>query len=273
MSDSDGLPQVPDVIGLIPAGGQATRLAPLPMSKELYPIGFQRLGDRDGLRPKVAAHYLLENMRQAGISKAFFVLRPGKWDIPAYFGDGAMLEMHLGYLTVHVPDGVPYTLNQAYPFVQGMRVALGFPDILLQPAGTFRRVLARQSETAADVVLGLFPTEQHQKAGMVAFDRVGRVSQIIEKPQQTDLRYMWAIAVWSPRFTQFLHDYLKAIAARPDRHASQRELPIGDVMQAAITAGLRIEAEAFSDGSYLDIGTPEDLRRAAHDLTAPNAPS
>ncbi len=31
-----------DVIGLIPAGGQAKRLSPLPCSKELYPIGFGR---------------------------------------------------------------------------------------------------------------------------------------------------------------------------------------------------------------------------------------
>ncbi len=31
-----------EVIGLIPAGGQAKRLSPLPCSKELYPIGFER---------------------------------------------------------------------------------------------------------------------------------------------------------------------------------------------------------------------------------------
>ncbi|MEO1560926.1 MAG: dTDP-glucose pyrophosphorylase, partial [Cyanobacteria bacterium J06632_19] len=29
------------VIGLIPAGGKATRISPLPLSKELYPVGFR----------------------------------------------------------------------------------------------------------------------------------------------------------------------------------------------------------------------------------------
>ena len=86
-----------EVIGLIPAGGQASRIAPLPCSKELYPIGFQ-LTKEQGPRPKVVSQYLLEKMSLAGISKAYLVLRPGKWDIPAYFGDGSRLNMHLAYL-------------------------------------------------------------------------------------------------------------------------------------------------------------------------------
>jgi glucose-1-phosphate thymidylyltransferase len=248
-----------EVIGLLPAGGQATRLAPLPLSKELYPIGFRP--DAVGkLKPKVVGHYLLEKMRRAGIHKAFWILRPGKWDIPAYFGDGILLEMHLAYLTVHVPYGVPYTLNQAYPFVQNAIVALGFPDILFQPENAYERVLSRLRRTQAEVVLGLFPTAQYWKAGMVEFDSSGRVQQIIEKPQQTDLQYMWAIAVWTPRFTQFLHDYLQI-------HTPELELPIGNVIQASIAAGLRVEAELFPEGSYLDVGTPEDLAQAIRDLT------
>lgn len=253
-------PEQPDVIGLLPAGGQATRLSPLPLSKELFPIGFQTIAPIDTPKPKVVGHYLLEKMRLAGVTKAFFILRPGKWDIPAYFGDGAMLDMRLGYLTVHVSDGVPYTLDQAYPFVKHARIALGFPDILFQPEEAFIQVIQHQTDSQADVVLGLFPTHQYWKAGMVDFDETGRVYKIIEKPQQTHLKFMWAIAVWTPHFTEFMHHYLKTY--RPER-----ELPIGDVIQAGIDAGLHVEAVAFADGSYLDIGTPDDLMRAIRDLT------
>ena len=56
-----------EVIGLLPAGGQAKRIAPLPFSKELYPIGFRRLDEDDNLRTKVVSHYLLEKMRLAEI--------------------------------------------------------------------------------------------------------------------------------------------------------------------------------------------------------------
>ncbi|MFQ3617572.1 MAG: sugar phosphate nucleotidyltransferase [Cyanobacteriota bacterium] len=248
-----------NVIGLLPAGGQATRLSPLPLSKELYPLGFRNSADGRTV-PKVVSHYLLEKMQRAGITKAFFILRPGKWDIPAYYGDGEMVQMRLGYLTVHVPYGVPYTLNQAYPFLQGATVAIGFPDILFQPEDAYAVLLNRLVQGGADVVLGLFPTENFRKAGMVQFDPDGRVRQIIEKPQQTELKYMWAIAVWSPRFTEFLHEFVSDKI--PDK-----EVPIGDVIQAGIDAGLRVEAEAFPNGSYLDVGTPDDLARAIRQLT------
>jgi glucose-1-phosphate thymidylyltransferase len=250
----------PLIVALIPAGGNATRLSPLPLSKELYPIGFHT-----DHKPKVVAHYLLEKMRQSGITQAFFILRPGKWDIPAYFGDGTRLNLHLAYLTVHVPHGVPYTLNQAYPFIQDSLVAIGFPDILFEPADAYTHLITHQSQTQADVVLGLFPTPKYWKAGMVDFDETGRVRQIIEKPRSSNLKYMWAIALWTPRFTQFMHDYLAT-------HVPDRELPIGDVIQASIDSGFHVSAVPFPDGSYLDVGTPADLITAIREHTPRSLP-
>ena len=257
-----------EVIGLIPAAGEARRIAPLPLSKELYPIGFRSVDETQNLRPKVVCHYLLEKMRLAGITKAYIILRSGKWDIPAYLGDGAMVDMSLGYLMMGLPFGVPYTLDQAYLFVQKAIVVLGFPDILFQPDDVFTKLLVRQVTSKADVVLGLFPTAQPQKAGMVDFDTEGRVRLIKEKPKQTDLRYMWGVAVWTPVFTSFLHEYLVTIEANRRQNqagnypSKEQELAIGDVIQAAINTGLQVQAEVFTDGEYLDIGTSEDLVRA-----------
>ncbi|PLZ82759.1 dTDP-glucose pyrophosphorylase, partial [Fischerella thermalis WC217] len=45
------------------------------------------------------------------------------------------------------------------------------------------------------------------------------------------------------------------------------EVPIGDVIQAAITQGFHVQAEVFADGTYLDIGTPNDLVRAVQQLS------
>jgi glucose-1-phosphate thymidylyltransferase len=255
------------IIGLLPAGGQATRISPLPLSKELYPVGFQDFGVKSNWRPKVVSQYLLEKMQLAGIEEAYFILRPGKWDIPAYFGDGTMLSMNLGYLIMGLGYGVPFTLDQAYPFVQDAVIALGFPDILFQPEDAYVRILSRLEVSNADVVLGLFPTDKPQKAGMVDFDDKGRVRVIIEKPPQSDLRYMWGIAVWTPAFTQFLHEYLLTLKAKSNL-SQLPEIPIGDIIQAAIYKGFHVDAEAFSDGTYLDIGTPDDLVRAVRHFAA-----
>jgi glucose-1-phosphate thymidylyltransferase len=255
------------IIGLLPAGGQATRISPLPLSKELYPVGFQDFGVKYNWRAKVVSQYLLEKMQVAGIEKAYFILRPGKWDIPAYFGDGTMLSMNLGYLIMGLGYGVPFTLDQAYPFVQDAVVALGFPDILFQPEDAYVRILSRLETSNADVVLGLFPTDKPQKAGMVDFDDKGKVRLIIEKPPQSDLPYMWGIAVWTPAFTQFLHEYLMTLKAKSNL-SQLPEIPIGNIIQAAINKGFHVEAEAFSDGTYLDIGTPDDLVRAVRQFAA-----
>lgn len=261
----------PPIIGLIPAAGQGTRLSPLPMSKELFPVGFRMVTSKAGARPKVVCHYLLEKMQRAGVEKAFFILRPGKWDIPAYLGDGADVGLHLAYLTVHVPFGVPFSLNQAYPFVQGATVVLGFPDILFEPENAYQVLLDRLHGGTADVVLGLFPTDQPDKVGVVDFDDNGVVRGIYEKSGLTHLPYMWAIAAWRPSFTEFLHrfvgDRAKAlIGSQIPQHMAtlppHSETPIGDVIQAALESGLRVEAHPFAQGSYLDIGTPENLAKA-----------
>ncbi len=256
-----------EVIGLIPAAGQATRISPLPGSKELYPIGFYASGEEKSPRPKVVCQYLLEQMHHAGIAKAYLILRPGKWDIPAYFGDGAMLNMNLGYLMMGLPFGVAYTLDQAYPFVKDSLVALGFPDILFQPEDAYKNMLNRLRNSSADVVLSVVPLDQPHKGGMVDFDADGWVRSVIEKPKQSESRHSWCNAIWKPTFTAFMHQYLAELDTKPFRDSLQstgkkRELPIGDLFHAAIAHGLRVEAEVFPDGRFLDIGTPEDLAKA-----------
>lgn len=232
------------------------------MSKELYPLGLAARSDGT-VRPKVVSEYLLERMRLAGVRRAFFILRPGKWDIPAYFGDGSMISMNLGYLVMGLPFGVPFTLDQAFPFVHSATVVFGFPDILFEPDDAYRRILTRLQNGGADVVLGLFPTDQPHKAGMVDADARGRVRRVIEKPASSNLRTMWAIAAWRPAFTAFMHRHVQDMQS-PGDLSKGPELPIGDVMQAAIDAGLHVEAEHFGEGRFLDIGTPDDLMLAAH---------
>ncbi len=257
-----------EVIGLIPASGQATRISPLPCSKELYPIGFWRLNEGNGVRPKVVCHYLLEKMRLAGITKTYIVLRDGKWDIPAYLSDGKMLDMHLAYLMMRLPFGVPYTIDQAYPFVKDNIVAFGFPDILFQPDDAYVRLLNRQADTNANVVLGLFPVDKPEKWDVVDFDENGRIRQILIKPLQIHLRYTWIIAVWTPVFTQFMHNYLSTLQEVKDQDntlneiSERQELFLSDVIQAAILNNLHVEGVLFPDSSCLDIGTPDDLIKA-----------
>ena len=252
-----------EVIGVIPAAGRATRLGPLPCSKELLPVGFQGMDEGRGARPKPVGQYLLEHFRRAGARRAYIVIRKGKWDIPEYFGDGSSLDMSIGYLIMNLPYGAPYTIDQAYPFVQEATILFGFPDILIEPDDAYPRLLEHLESTGADVVLGLFPAEQPHLCDPIEFDDQGHIRNILIKPADSDLRTTWTIAAWTPSFTRFLHEHLSEVERMAATGSGARpELYMSHVLMAAIQSGLRVEGLHLPGAHFLDIGVPENLIQA-----------
>jgi glucose-1-phosphate thymidylyltransferase len=254
------------LVGVAPMAGHATRLGAIAGSKEVLPVA----GTDSAAAARPVCDWLFDAFAGAGVERAFVVLRPGKWDVPATLG-AERAGVPLAYVVTPPTPSVPATLDRAFPFVREARVALGFPDVLALPTAALGVIAERQERTAADVVLALFPTDRPAKADMVAVDGAGRVEAIEVKPAATSLRHTWLYAVWSPAFTTFLHERLETLTA--DALAAGRELQISDVLLAAIAAGLRVEAETFADGSHLDVGTPDDLARARHHDAAAPAPA
>jgi glucose-1-phosphate thymidylyltransferase len=252
-----------EVIGILPAAGGATRISPLPCSKEIFPVGLRATEGGHGVRPKVVSHYLLEKMYRAGIRKAYIVLREGKWDIPTYYNDGAaLLDMHLAYLMMRWPYGPPFTVDQAYAFVRHAIVAFGFPDLLFEPKDAFVHLLKRQAATEADVVLGVCPNQPVDAPNdRLDIDPNGRVRRIAVKSQTSDLQFTWIMAVWTPVFTEFMHTHLAAVLNRGQPNNLKREMIMGDVIAPALESGLHVNTVVFHDARYLDLGIPEGLAR------------
>jgi glucose-1-phosphate thymidylyltransferase len=266
-------PVWPEVVGVIPAAGQAKRLQPFPCSKELFPVGFSKDPDTGVPRPKVAAQYLLEKFRSAGIAKTYIVLREGKWDIPNYFREGQAVGLSLAYVIIPGSLGPPDTVDRAYPFVADKRIAFGFPDILFGPQDAFAQLITKQEQCGADVVLGLHRIEDPRGWDMVETEQDGRVRSIVMKPVETMLTWGWHFAVWTPLFSEFLHRFLRDDATKRNftSLASKANDPGGDlavgvVLQAALKAGLSMYSLCFPGERYLDIGTPENLARAVRDF-------
>lgn len=250
-----------NIVGIIPAAGLGSRLGQIPFSKELFPIGFKADGTS-----KVVSEYLLELVREAGAEQVFFTLRNGKWDIPGYFGDGSNYNMAFAYLLMNRPYGTPFSVDQAYSFVKDKTVVFGFPDIIVEPANLFTQLLERQQETSATIVLGLFEVAHPHKWDMVETDEADNVKTIVPKPESSTLTQAWCVAVWSPEFTEFLHQYLQQVEQQ-FIVGEIKELSMGAVIQAAIDNGMIVQSVCFSGGSCLDVGTPEDLKKAIKRLT------
>ena len=170
-----------ECIGVVPAAGQAVRISPVPCSKEIYPIGFGKTTTDGTALPKVAGQYLLEKFSNAHVTRTFIILRKGKWDIPQYFGDGSRIEMDLAYLMMGNPNGVPFTVDQAFSFVENKMVVFGFPDILFAEQHAFTSLIQNQANSDADMVLGLFPCGTTPQADRVDVHENGWVRQILAR--------------------------------------------------------------------------------------------
>jgi len=253
-----------NLVGIVPAAGKGTRLAPYPGAKELFPIGFQDYAVKGRIekRPKVVSQYIIENMREAGITRVLIIVGQGKQDIVEYYGDGSRFGLQIGYLYQERLDGMPSAINLARPWIGDATVVLGMPDTIVRPLTALRTLVDDHLRVGADLSLGLFPTNRPHKFGMVDIDQNSRVLTTIDKPQQSSLKYMWGTCCWSAGFTNLLHEFL----AR--RESIGGESVLGDVFNAALHRQMNVYGFPVTDGRYIDIGTSDELNAALAEFHA-----
>ncbi|HKO91323.1 MAG TPA: hypothetical protein VJU61_09235 [Polyangiaceae bacterium] len=242
------------LVGVIPGGGSGQRLAPLPCSKELLPLGFRATAQ--GARPRVIASYLVDALREAGVEQVYWLIDRSKTDIVQYFGGGAEFGVQLVYAPTDASPSVVHTLVSAAAFLRGRHVLFGFPDIVFEPAGALGVLRRRLFERGADVVLGSVPAAPEIAADRVLVGPEGRALEIRIKPLHSSWPQVWILAAWAPSFTRFLERWLPERTAAGAAHAgAASELYLGHALQAAIEAGMSIEVETFQEGSFIDVGT------------------
>ena len=243
-----------DFVGLIPAAGKATRLAPFRYPKELLPIGYE-LTPAGGARPRAVAEYGVEAIKAAGIDHLFFVVAPWKLDVVTYFGDGAQFGVSVGYLFQEEARGLPHAVDIAYRWTSGRHVALVLPDTITRPADALAGLKERYVADRADLALAVFPTDQAWRLGPVVA-RDGVVERVLDKPAGPSPANTWGAAIWGRRFAALVHRELAALPTGP-----AREPVLGDYFNLAVMEGLRVVAAEFPGGSFEDAGTAEGIVR------------
>jgi len=236
-----------EMIGLIPAAGKGVRLG-LPYPKELYPIIRNN-------RYKPVAQFVLDSLTQAGVKHIVFVINETKHQLIGYFGDGHRFGCNISYVVQEQVDGqgkstspgLAHALDSAYHLTKGKTVFFGMADTIMQPRDALQRAFT-QMDNETDVTLVMFPTERPEKFGMVRLDSNNQVIEIVDKPRQTDLTEMWGSIIWRPRFTDMLHDCV-----------AQGISDFAQIMNQAIAAGLRFKGARMVNGTYIDLGTYEEI--------------
>lgn len=244
------------IIGVIPAAGRGERIGPLPGSKELFPIGFGETMADGKLRqyPKVISQYLIDQMIRSGVEQIYLIISHGKNDLIQYYGSGQRSGVSIAYLIVEQMWGMPFSIDQSYSWVKEATVVFGMPDTIFTPSNALLLLLEHHQDSKADLTLGLYPTKESWRFGMVEFDGDNRATHCIDKPANSSLKNMWGNACWEPAFSELLHNEIRALGQSPEK-----EIVLGDYFQKAIDVGMNVRVVPFSHGEYLDIGTPQDL--------------
>jgi NDP-sugar pyrophosphorylase family protein len=207
------------IVGVVPAAGRATRLQPLPCSKEVLPV-----------RGRPVMEHLLDRLRAAGADEIRVVTRAEKRDVIA------LAEAAGAIVVTGEPPTVPASLALG---VEGLApedvVLFGFPDTLWEPQDAFATLAAELDGWQA--CLGVFRSAEPERGDGVEVAADGRVLHIRVKSAEAPTNLVWGCLA-APA----------GALAGVDRHQE-----VSDHLRT-----LRIRAVVF-DSEFVDVGTREAL--------------
>jgi len=237
-------------VGLIPAAGLGSRLAPFAYPKELLPIIHTRDGAGGKISVRPVMQFSLDLLRRAGVTNCYIIISNWKFEIARMFEDGGNVGLSLSYIVHNTPRGLADAVNSVNNWTENKSVCMVLPDVIIQPQDSLHRVCTELVRARADVVLGVFPTSIPEQLGPVNFSPDGAVKMVLDKPKKTDLMNTWGVVAWSPVFTHYLKNLLMQ---------GPVEITLGDAFQRALEDGLTVRAVHFPTGSFIDLGTPEAI--------------
>jgi glucose-1-phosphate thymidylyltransferase len=239
-------------VGLLPAAGAGIRLPSLTQPKELLPVLYLRDPNTGSDSPVVAAEYALHAMRLAQITRCYIVIGDSKLELVCWLRDGASLGLSLAYLHQPCPNSLAYSLDFATPWLDTSYVCLALPDTVFLSWDALSLLQAAALQQPSDLLLGVFPTTQPTRLAPVQLTPNGKVLAVFEKPSRTTLSNTWGLAVWSPHFTDFLHDMVRT--GRFDGKS------VSHIFDTATNRGFTVNAIEFANDRYIDLGYSTGLR-------------
>jgi glucose-1-phosphate thymidylyltransferase len=263
-----------EFVGVLPAAGRGSRLAPLRYPKELLPITYEPApgGDGTGVRARAVAEYALAAIASADADRVILVVAPWKLDVLNYFGDGRHVGLEISYLYQEEARGLPYALDLARSWTRGDHVVFAMPDTITTPWDALARLRARYCATGADLALAVFPAAEPERLGPVLLDGE-RVVAVYDKPAEPPAANTWGAAIWSDAFADLLHEGLAGWdgsagsgpgpgpVSRPGSGPGPGEPVIGHYFDLAVRRGLKVIGVPIADGSFEDAGTRVGILR------------
>jgi UTP--glucose-1-phosphate uridylyltransferase len=219
---------------MIPAAGFGTRLRPLTIAipKEMLPLG-----------RKPVLEYVVEELRDSGLTDLLFIVSPGKEMIRAYFGDGSRWGVRCDYVIQPEMRGLGEAILRGEEWAGSDPVLVAFGDCIIDRSGPpacarLVETFAAQQADAA-VITEAVPRERTRRYGVLKPADDGSangnapflVTGIVEKPDPERAPSTWVVAaryILGPR----LFDHLHRTTPGPDG-----EVSLSDAVATALEDG------------------------------------
>lgn len=220
---------------VIMAGGFGKRLHPMTqdLPKPMLPVGGRPL-----------LEHIVEQLKEAGIQRMHVTTHYLPEKIQEHFGDGSQFGVDLCYLREETPLGTAGSLGLMPPPSDTLLVING--DILT--GVDFSALLAFHREQEALITVGVRRFDLAVPYGVIE-SQGGFVTSLEEKPT-VSLFVNAGVYLLEPRALGFLP------AGKP--------LDMTDLIQLALGEGERVASFPILE-YWLDIGNPEDYKKANHD--------
>jgi dTDP-glucose pyrophosphorylase len=226
----------PGLQAMIMAGGYGTRMHPLTQDcpKPLLPVG-----------DKPLLSHIINQLKQAGISRVNLSTFYLADQIRQYFGDGSEHGVELNYVTEDEPLGTAGALGLLEVPDQPLLIING--DILTQV--DFRAMLQFHQEAGALLSVAVRKYELPVPFGVVESDGV-EVTSLIEKPTYS-LFVNAGIYLLEPKACLLV------------KEGERLDMP--DLIQRLLAQGEKVVSFPIIE-YWLDVGNPEDYQQAQDDV-------
>jgi glucose-1-phosphate thymidylyltransferase len=230
------------MIGLIPAAGLGTRLKELTKDtpKEMLPVG-----------GKPSIEYVLDQFKQAGITKIFIIVGPQKSKILDGLGNGSKLGFEIGYLYQEKAEGLGRAIYEGKNFINE-DFAVVLADNLLFPNTLLKDVVAEHETSGAEITLVGREVDDPSRFGVIE-SADGKVTGLEEKPPEPKTKNaVVGMYVFKPSIFE---------AIERTEPGAKGEYQITDSIKLMLEEWKNIRVVKH-EGDWIDIGTEESYAEA-----------
>ena len=231
--------------GLIPAAGLGSRLHPITLAipKELMMIG-----------DKAVIEYVIEAMKEVGITDITIVVGYRKNAILDYLGSGKRLGINISYVVQDERNGLAKAVGSGEHIIgdESFLVILG--DDFFYPKIYLKEILELHKKQDADATIGVAKIEDPTRHGIIKPGVNNEIEDIIEKPSKEK----------APSNLGCMGVYI----FKPSIFAAIKKTKPGFKNEYQLTDSIKIllhekKNVLFSEikGTHIDVGTFEDFRK------------